>query len=142
MEIVEKLPDEINNLIFKFLGPNPVAKMVNERVMTYIRIKLFRRGKTLNHPFPSFWLEEAQERFYEEVFEYKHIRLRNRITQAYDYLALLPNVKIRRTEFIKLPRWIKKAILDSEGIRRNSNKLFKDSKINECFLLEQTKLLN
>ena len=58
MEIVEKLPDEVNNLIFKFVGLHPIAEALQKEICRIYKIRTF--GKFEN--------EKLRRDFHQSIF--------------------------------------------------------------------------
>jgi len=58
MEIVDKLPDEINNLIFKFVGLHPIAEALKNEICKIYKIK-----KT----FGKFELKDFHQSIFYEI---------------------------------------------------------------------------
>ena len=97
MEIVglkQKVPDNINSLISKFVGvkPHPIAEMFKSKI------------EHINNN--CFLTEGLMEEALHYILRMKQSRVICRVHKTYAMLEKLNNDKKRRSEFIKVRRWV------------------------------------
>jgi hypothetical protein len=119
VEFRKVVPDEINNLIAKFVGvkTHPIAKMFNALIEYSMRTS---RN-------PEYTVANALHLF----LVIKKSDIIHRVWKTYDRLKHLKSDKARRGEFIKLPQWLKNELLNNNFYL---SRLFKDTKVNRRFL--------
>ena len=121
MEIVglkNFIPDDINNLIAKFVGvkPHPLAEILEKEI-----------GRRLRNARTSEYTATNALHF---ILVIKKSNVIHHVWKTYDRLKHLKSDKARREEFVKLQRWLKHELINNNFYL---SRLFKDTKINRFF---------